>query len=41
MKTFAFNFALILALLCLGFTLTGLSQSKKEANFTSFKRRFT
>ncbi len=34
MKTFAFNFALLLALLCVGFTITGLSQSKKEASFT-------
>ncbi len=34
MKTFAFNFALLLALLCVGFTFTGLSQSKKEASFT-------
>jgi hypothetical protein len=34
MKTFAFKYALLLALLCVGFTLTGFSQSKKEANFT-------
>jgi hypothetical protein len=34
MKSFTFNFALLLTLLCFGFTLTGLSQSKKEASFT-------
>ena len=33
MKSFTINFALLL-LLCLGFVITGLSQSKKEANFT-------
>jgi hypothetical protein len=34
MKSFAFNFAMLLILLCFGFTLTGLSQTKKEATFT-------
>jgi hypothetical protein len=34
MKTLTFKFALLLILFCFGFSLTGLSQSKKEANFT-------
>lgn len=34
MKSFTFNFAMLLILLCLGFTFTGISQVKKEANFT-------
>jgi len=34
MKIFAVNFASLLILLCLGFSLTGLSQTQKEASFT-------
>ncbi|MCW8810527.1 MAG: FapA family protein [Ignavibacteriaceae bacterium] len=34
MKTLTFKFALLLILISFGFSLTGLSQSKKEANFT-------
>lgn len=34
MKTVTIKYASLIILLCLGFTLTGLSQTKKEASFT-------